>query len=123
MSTDARFRCTQCDKYRLPAEYGTHQRGNRKGDRHSVCLSCNAANAAKRKRRRIEGNAGYPAKRVAAPHPVSSSDFVAALAKLTSAADIDDYWRVSVNETTLTDKEVADHLASLAWKVTGYRFR
>ena len=62
-------------------------------------------------------------KRVAAPHPMSSSDFVAALTKHTSAAQIDDYWRVSVDETTLPDKDVANHLASLAWNATGYRFR
>ena len=54
---------------------------------------------------------------------MSSSDFVAALAEHTSAAQIDDYWRVSVDEMTLPDKDVANHLASLAWNATGYRFR
>ena len=123
MSTDVGFRCSQCKKYKLPAEHGTHQRGNRKGDRLSLCLSCSAINMANRKQRRIESNAGHPAKRVAAPHPMSSSDFVAALVEHTSAAQIDDYWRVSVDETTLPDKDVANRLASLAWNATGYRFR
>ena len=54
---------------------------------------------------------------------MSPSDFAAALAEYTSAAQIDDYWRVSVDEMTLPDKDVANHLASLAWNATGYRFR
>ena len=54
MSTDFIFKCHQCSKYKLPAEYGTHQWGNRKEDRLSVCLFCSAANTAYRKRRCIE---------------------------------------------------------------------
>ena len=46
---------------------------------------------------------------------MSSSDFVAAWAGYTPAAQIDDYWRVSVDEMTLPDKDVTNHLASLAW--------
>ena len=123
MSTNISSMCSQCNKYRLPVEYGTHQRGNRKGDRLSRCLSCSATNTANRKRRCIESNAGHPAMWVAAPHPMSSSDSVAALAKHTSAAQIDDHWCVSVDEMTLPDKDVANHLMSLAWNATGYRFR
>ena len=46
-----------------------------------------------------------------------------ALAKYVSAAEIDGSWRVSVDDMTLPDKDIANHLASLAWKATGYRFR
>ena len=115
MSTNFIFKCHQCSKYKLPAEYGTHQWGNRKEDWLSVCLSCSTANTAYQKQRHIKSNAGHPAKQVAAPHPMSPSDFVAALAEYTSTAQIDDYWHISVDETTLPDKDVANHLASLAW--------
>ena len=46
-----------------------------------------------------------------------------ALAEHASASKIDDSWRVSLDEVTLTDKGIVDHLASLAWKAVGYRFR
>ena len=46
-----------------------------------------------------------------------------ALAKCASTAEINDSWRVSVDEMTQADKDIAKHLASLAWKATGYRFR
>jgi len=46
-----------------------------------------------------------------------------ALAKSGSTAEINDSWHVSVDGMTLPDKGVADHLASLAWEATGYRFR
>ncbi len=46
-----------------------------------------------------------------------------ALAKCASAAEINDSWHVSMDGMTPSDKGIADHLASLAWEATGYRFR
>lgn len=51
------------------------------------------------------------------------TQFMEDLTKYASAAKIVDSWLVSVNKMALTDKEVANQLASLAWKVTGYRFK
>src|SRR5258708_39409148 len=126
MSTGPSFKCSQCKKVKLSSEYGTRQRRDQrgeKGDRLSLCLSCNAANSAKRKRKRTESDHGHPAKRLVTQHPVSPSQFVAALATYGSASEINDSWRISVNEMTTTDKDIANHLASLAWEATGYRFR
>jgi len=55
--------------------------------------------------------------------PASPSQFTEALAKKASSSSIDEFWRVSLDEVTLTDKGIANHIASLAWKATGYRFR
>ena len=126
MSTDSSFKCSQCHTFKASGDFGTRPRDDRygsKGDRLSLCLSCSATNSANRKRKRTENNPGHPAKRVAATQPLlSSSDFAAALAKHASTTKIDDSWRVSVDETTLTGKEIANHLVSLVWKATGYRF-
>ena len=126
MSTDPSFKCSQCKRYKLSSEYGTRQTRNQlgqKGDRLSICLSCSAANSAKRKRNRTENNHGHLAKRLATQYPVSPSQFGAALATYASTSEINDFWHVSVNEMTLTDKDIANHLASLAWEATGYRLR
>jgi hypothetical protein len=120
MSTDPKFRCSQCKKYKLPDEYGTRQSGGshgQKGSRLSVCLSCGAVNSANRKRRRIESN------RDTTQPLTSPSQFVQALAEHASASKIDSSWHISLDEMTLTDKGIADHIASLAWKAMGYRFR
>ena len=126
MSTNPSFKCSQCKKHKPSSEYGTRQRRDQlgqKGDRLSLCLSCSAANSAKRKRKRTENNDGHPAKRLITQHPISPSQFAAALTTYASASEINDSWRISVNEMTLTDKGIANHLASLAWEATGYRFR
>jgi len=54
---------------------------------------------------------------------MSPSQFMEALAESASTAEINGSWRISVDGMTLPDKGVADHLASLAWEATGYRFR
>ena len=166
MSTDIIFRCSQCNKYKLPAEYGTRQKSSKhgpKGGRLLGCLSCSAANSASHKRKRAESKPDHPVKRVATQHvtsfsrlgadvakhasaselecsrrislddhlakrlatqPLASpSQFMEALAKCAPAAEMDDSWLVSVDEMTLPDKDIANHLASLVWKATGYRFR
>ena len=53
---------------------------------------------------------------------MSPSQFMDALAKCASTAEINDSWRISVDEMALTHRDVASHLASLAWEATGYRF-
>lgn len=102
MSTDPSFRCSQCHKYKLPAEYGMRQRSDRhgaKGDRFSICLSCSADNSASRKRKRVENNPGHPAKRVATQHPATSSQLAADVAiKHVSASEIDDSSRISLDD-------------------------
>jgi len=55
--------------------------------------------------------------------PASPNQFVNTLAKHASAAKIDESWCVSFTEVTLTDKAIANQIASLVWKATGYRFR
>ena len=125
MSTDSMYRCSQCKQFKPSDEYGTRQRGSnhgQKGDRLFCCRSCSASKSAKRKRERVEGNADRPEKRLATEPPISPSQFVEALAKHASASEIDDSWCISLDEITLTDKGIADHIASLAWKATGYRF-
>ena len=119
------FKCSQCHTYKSSAAYGMQQRSSKhgpKGSRLLICLSC-ATTLANRKWKHIENNTGHPEKRVATEHPMLPSDFVAALAKHASTTEINDSWCVSVDDTTLTDKEIANNLASLAWKATGYRFR
>jgi len=119
-------KCSRCKKYKLPDEYGTRQRRgihSQKGDRLSVCLTCSAASSAHQKRKRIESNSEHPAKRFATEPPVLPSQFAEFLAKQASTSIIDNSWRVSLDEITLADKGIADHIASLAWKATGYRFR
>jgi hypothetical protein len=126
MSTDPRFKCSTCRKYKPSDEYGTRQLGGsngRKGDRLTQCLSCSAANAAYRKRKRDETYIDHPVKRLATEALASPSQFIEALGKSASTANIDGSWRVSLDEVTLTDRDIANHIASLAWKATGYRFR
>ena len=126
MSTSPEFRCSQCNQYKLSDEYGTRKRSDRygqKGDRLSLCLSCGARNSANRKRGRIEDSPDHPVKRRAIQHVISPSELTAVLVELAPAAEIDDYWRVSVDGMSLTDREVANHLASLVWKAIRYRFR
>src|SRR5258706_2374750 len=126
MSTNPQFKCVQCNKFKPSGEFGTRQSSNshaKKGDRLSCCLSCSTASAACRKRRRVESNSDRPAKRLATQPHASPSQFMEALAESGSAAEINDSWRGSVDGMTLPDKGVADHLASLAWEATGYRFR
>ena len=122
MSTDSMHKCSQCKKFKPSDDYGVRERGGmhgRKGTRLAICQSCCAIN---RKRRRVASNADRPAKKLATQPPASPGQFVDTLAKHASASEIDDYWRVSLDEITLTDKGCADHIASLAWRATGYRF-
>ena len=126
MSTDPKFYCSQCMRYKLSNEYGTRQRTDRygqKGDRLSLCLACGAKNSANRKRGCIEDSPHHPVKRRTMQHAISSSELANVLAQLAPAAEIDDYWRVSVGGMSLTDREIANNLASTVWKAMGYRFR
>ena len=126
MSTEPSFKCSQCRRFKPSSEYGTRQKRDQrgeKGDRQSLCLSCNADNSERRKRKRAQSDHGHPAKRLATQHPISPNQFVEALTAYDSASEINDSWRVSVNGMTTTDKDIANHLASLAWEATGYRFR
>jgi hypothetical protein len=65
----------------------------------------------------------HPVKQLATETPASPRQFVEALGKHASTSTIDDTWRVSLDEATLEDKGITNHIASLAWKATGYRFR
>ena len=126
MSTNPQFKCVQCRKFKSSGEFGTRQSGNslaKKGDRLSCCLSCSTTSTASRKQRRVESNSDRPAKRLATQPHASPSQFMEALAESASAAEINGSWCVSVDGMTLPDKGVADHLTSLAWEATGYRFR
>jgi hypothetical protein len=75
------------------------------------------------KRKRDETYLDHPVKRLAAETPASPSQFVEVLGKHASTSNIDDTWRVSLDEATLEDKGITNNIASLAWKATGYRFR
>jgi len=126
MSTEPRFKCNQCHNHKLSSQYGTCPRDGqcgKKGDCLLSCLSCSAANSARRKWKHTENNHGHPAKQLATQHPILPSQFVAALATYASTSEINDSWHVSVDEMTQTDKDIAKHLASLVWKATGYRSR
>jgi len=57
------------------------------------------------------------------PPALLPSEFVEVLAECASALKIEDSLRVSLADLTISGKDIADHLASLAWKATGYRFR
>jgi len=46
-----------------------------------------------------------------------------ALTEWASAPKIEGSLRVSLAGMTISGKDVADHIASLAWKATSYRFR
>jgi nitrate/TMAO reductase-like tetraheme cytochrome c subunit len=125
MSANPSFKCTQCHKFKLSDEFGTRQIASshgQKGDRLKTCLSCTTVNSATRKRKRMEDSLNRPSKRCATPPAISPSQFVDALATYATASEIDVSSRVSLDGMTLTDKGIADHIASLAWKATGYRF-
>jgi len=55
--------------------------------------------------------------------PTLPSQFVVALEGFASAPKIEADLHVSLAGMTISGKDVADHIASLAWKATGYRFR
>ena len=66
----------------------------------------------------------WPAsKAVCNTNPCLAQAICGHLAKHTSASEINEHWHVSLNGIALTDKSCADHIASLAWRATGYRFR
>ena len=120
------FKCSQCKKTKPSTDYGTRKIGSahgQKGDRLSLCLSCSAINTANNKRKRVNSNPEHPVKRFAAQSATPPIQFVEDLAKLASAPKIDGTWRVSLDEMVLSDKGIANHIASLAWKAVGYRFR
>jgi len=126
MSTNPQFKCVQCRKFKLSGEFGMQQSSNslaKKGDCLSCCLSCSTTSTVSRKWRHVESNSDRPAKRLATQPHASPSQFMEALAESASTAKINGSWRVSVDGMTLPDKGVADHLTSLAWEATGYRFR
>jgi len=126
MSTNPQFKCIQCRKFKSSGEFRTRQSGNslaKKGDCLSCCLSCSTTSMASRKRRHVESNSDWPAKRLATQPHTSPSQFMEVLAKSASTAEINGSWHVSMDGMTLPDKGVADHLASLVWEATGYRFR
>jgi hypothetical protein len=125
MTTHPSFKCNQCNKFKLSDEFGTCQRAGdhgQKGDRLKRCLSCTAVNLANRKRKCMEDSLDHPSKRYIAPPAISASQFENALGEYATASEIDVSSHVSLAEMTLTDRGIADHIASLAWKATGYRF-
>ena len=125
MNTNPSIKCIQCCAFKLPDEFGMRKRGSnygQKGDRLNRCVSCTTRNSAQRKRKRMEDNHGRLPKRFATQPAISPSQFVEDLTKCASADQIDVSLRVSLDEITLTDKDIANHLSSLAWKATGYRF-
>lgn len=124
MSTETVFKCSQCKKYRPASDYGTRQKGGKhgqKGDRLTLCLSCSTVNT-NRKRKRIDSIPDPPGKRLA-PQILPPHQFVEVLAKHDLAFEVNDSWHVALSDSTLTEKASADHIASLVWKATGYRFR
>ena len=126
MNTEPKFRCPTCEHDKTSNEFGTRQRGGvhgRKGDRLNVCLSCTTIIVANGKRKRLESGPVPPAKRFAVPPAISPRRFVEALAECASAPKIEVSLRVSLDGMTISSKGIADHIASLAWKATGYRFR
>jgi hypothetical protein len=56
------------------------------------------------------------------PPALSPDQFVDVLAEYASAPEIEDSFRVSLAGMTISGKDVANHITSLAWKATGYRF-
>ena len=125
MSTDSTFKCSRCGVYRASNQFGTHVKGGiqgQKGDRLKVCLTCRTEATTNKKRKRLESKSYPPMKRIAMPPALSPSQFVAALAECASAPKIESRLRVSLAEMTISGKDAADHIASLAWKATGYRF-
>jgi hypothetical protein len=126
MSTDPRFKCSQCKKYELSDGFGTRQKESshgQKGDRLNICPSCTTTNSANRKRKRMESNPDRPVKRFATLPAFTPSQLVDALAEYASASEIDVSLRVSLAGMTLSDKGTADHIASLAWKAIRYKFK
>jgi len=75
------------------------------------------------KRKRLESRPDPPSKRFTMPPALSPSEFVEVLAECASALKIEDSLHVSLADLTISGKDIADHLASLAWKATGYQFR
>jgi hypothetical protein len=125
MSANPSFKCERCNKFKLSDEFGTRQRAGsygQKGDRLKRCLSCTTTDLANRKRKRMEDSIDPPSKRYAPPPAISPKQFVDALGEYATASEIDVSSRVSLTGMTLTDKGIANHIASLAWKATGYRF-
>ena len=62
-------------------------------------------------------------KRFAMLPAFSPSQFVAALAEYASTPEFKADLRVFWAGMAVSGKDVAGHIASLAWKATGYRFR
>jgi len=125
MSTDSTFKCSRCRVYRVSNQFGTHVKGGIqgwKGDRLKVCLTCSTEAMTNKKRKHLESKAYPPMKQITMPPALSPSQFVAALAECASAPKIKSKLHVSLTEMTISGKGAADHIASLAWKVTGYRF-
>jgi hypothetical protein len=125
MNTESNFRCSTCKSHKIANEFGTRQRGSvhgQKGARLNVCLACTPSIVANQKRKRVESDSLPPQKRFAIPPAISPSQFVAALAEDASAPKIESTLRVSLAGMTISGRDVADYIASLAWKATGYRF-
>ena len=121
MSTNPSSKCVQCHMFKLPEEFGMHWRRSnhgQKGDRLNRCLSCTTINKSQQKWKCIEDDLGRPPKQFA----TSPSQFVEDLRKYMSADKIDISLCVSLDEMALTDKDITNHLSSLVWKATGYRF-
>jgi hypothetical protein len=125
MSTDPKFKCSQCKTHKVSNEFGTRQVCGlhaQKGDRLNICLACSTLNLANRKRKRLTSNPEPPVKRCAMPPTLLPNQFVDALAEYASAPEIEDSFHVSLAGMTISGKDVANHITSLAWKATGYRF-
>ena len=125
MDTKPRFRCSTYKNHKTSNQFGTRQRSGPhcQVGRLNICLSCTASNVAHQKRKRLESNPIHPSKRFAMPRAISPTQFVAALAEYAPTPQIEVSLRVSLAGMTISGKDVTDHIASPAWKATGYRFR
>ena len=125
MSTSPSIKCTQCHTFKPPEEFGMCQRKSnygQKGDRLDQCLSCSTINASQWKQKHIEDDHSRPPKRLPTEPAISPSQFVEDLSKYTSTNKINISLCISLDEVTLTDKDITNHFSSLVWKATGYRF-
>ena len=119
------FKCTKCWKYKTSNEFGTRHRNDQygqKGQQLSKCFECVAINATSRKRKHAESDPDTPMEQSTMLLALSVSQLVEELARFASDPVIDANLCVSLQGLPTTGKEIANHIASLAWKATEYRF-
>ncbi len=111
-------------KYKTSNEFGTCHRNDQygqKGQQLSKCLECVAINATSCKQKCSESDFDTPMESTM-PLALSAPQFVEELAGIASAPDIDANLCVSLQGLPITGKDIANYLASLAWKATEYHF-